>query len=272
MIKSLLLLCFVLIAFSIEAQVPNHSFENWTNGNPDSWQTTNIPIHPVSVFSDSDAFSGSLSAKGIVVTGNNGLPIAPYLGIYGPIASGFYISYAYGFAEGQFKLFLNQGDKFQALIRMYDSQLESIGEGSIVVDSCVSTWSPFSIPINYFTSGIPVSCTLYFTISDSTLINSGKAGSYFILDDLNLSGTADVIDPDVKRINVFPNPAIDYINIDMEDNYSHFNYQITDIAGRIIKWGDLQNPVVNVQDINPGNYLINIYNSQERYFRKLIIR
>ena len=63
-----ILLIILFFVHKISAQVPNNSFESWTNENPDSWQTTNIPIVPVSILPDSDAYNGSLSVKGIVVT------------------------------------------------------------------------------------------------------------------------------------------------------------------------------------------------------------
>jgi hypothetical protein len=73
---------------SAVGQIPNYSFENWTNGNPDWWQTTNIPIVPRSIIPDTDAYEGNLSVKGIVVSDVRNKPFAPYLGIYGPAGPG----------------------------------------------------------------------------------------------------------------------------------------------------------------------------------------
>ena len=44
--------------------IPNAGFENWTNGNPDQWFTTNISA-PGTITQSSDAHSGNWAAQSL---------------------------------------------------------------------------------------------------------------------------------------------------------------------------------------------------------------
>ena len=57
------LLYFLLLVPLTFSQIPNHSFENWTNGNPDNWMTNNITGYVEPVTQSNDAHSGNYSVK-----------------------------------------------------------------------------------------------------------------------------------------------------------------------------------------------------------------
>lgn len=75
----------VLFAFLIYpqliAQPLNNSFEEWANGDPVSWLTTDIPGYADCVTQSSDAQSGSSSAR-LEVINLSGNPYAPRFNLY----------------------------------------------------------------------------------------------------------------------------------------------------------------------------------------------
>jgi hypothetical protein len=267
------LIFFFLFWKTVSAQVPNGSFENWMNGNPESWQTTNIPIVPASVLPDSDHYSGEVSAKGMVVQDFNLQPFQPYLGIYGGGAQGFSISNPYNLFNGWCKLSLYPGDHFTAYVRMFNSDLETIGEGFLAIDSSISSWTEFSIPVNYFNTDNPVTCTLFFTITDSSLLSSGHIGSYFLIDDLGLRvlvGIPSIVDEDIL-IHYYQDQ--DEISIDHFSSDKKLSYSIYDFTGkalvnsRVYSGGEK----IFLGNYSHGIYLLDILMNEKRIVKKIFV-
>ena len=265
-----ILLLFFKTSFS---QIPNNSFENWNNGNPDWWQTTNIPIVPNSVVPDSSAYEGLLAVKGIVVSDIRNKPFAPYLGIYGPSAQGFPIGQSYEYMDGWCRLFLKPGDRFRGDIRIYDSHQEPIGDGKVIIDSSIASWTPFKIQINYYGLLLPVSCTLFFTITDSTLLSSGQIGSYFVVDQISLGGTVDINNINTGwNVNIYPNPARTELHILNTYSAKGFNYSLYDVQGKkvLTKKQFYADEIINLEKLLPGVYFLNCV-SKDISFRKKVI-
>ncbi|MEQ8530507.1 MAG: T9SS type A sorting domain-containing protein, partial [Imperialibacter sp.] len=68
-------------------------------------------------------------------------------------------------------------------------------------------------------------------------------------------------------VNVYPNPAQSYIEVELPNNVTKANYRLTQISGQVVKYGDLNlnqaKTKIIVEDIGPGVYLLNI--SGENY-------
>lgn len=270
MIRTLLLIVFSFSLLETLGQIPNANFELWTNNNPDYCQTTNIPIVPAAVLKDSDAYSGTYAAKGIVVNSNNH-PFPPYLALNGGSATGFQVTQAFADLNGFCKLFLQQGDHFQGIIHLYNINNESIATGTLVLENSITAWTPFSIHINYFTADIPHYCAIYFTITDSTLNASGKIGSFFILDALSLSGISDVPTIDGEElISAFPNPASDIISINCTAEFSSCNYSIYDIAGKKIITDKFNGKNISLGTLLPGIYFIALFTEDKKIIKKIV--
>ena len=253
------------------AQVPNHSFENWTGFDPDDWQTTNIPIVPQSITPDTEAYSGSYSVRGTVVTNNFSQPFPPYLGYSGPSAQGFHISVPYSHFEGYYKLNLLYGDKFTGTVHIYNSNYEPIGSGQIARGGVVSQWQQFSIDINYDSIDIDMTCAVFFTITDSTGTASGHEGSTFLLDYLSMSGFAIAGIPEVSgnQINIYPNPASNFIHTDL--GFSASNYSIYETGGRLIRESNFTNDEIEVNDLKAGMYFVVIRSKEKNYCGRILI-
>lgn len=76
----------------------------------------------------------------------------------------------------------------------------------------------------------------------------------------NYTGTTSVVDESkTKSINIFPNPANYLINVELK-NYDKetFNYNIINTQGLIIKSGFIENEKINISDLNPGLYFLQV--------------
>lgn len=271
--KQLLFILLFILQRSF-AQIPNQGFEYWSGGSPDEWQTTNIPIVPPSIIIDSDAYSGTSSVKGIVVSDSHNHPFQPYLGIYGSGAQGFVITQPYLHVNGWYKLYLKPNDRFVANVRLYDSNQNPVADGKLVIESSVDTWSPFNMNINYYGPAIPVSCSLFFTITDSGLLSSGQTGSYFILDDLSMSGSfnSDPINNE-DDVSVFPNPAHSEFHVNNMLEEKHFLYYLYDVTGKVVieNKSPVTNEIVNTENFLPGVYILNVFSDDKNIRKKIVV-
>ena len=66
----------------------------------------------------------------------------------------------------------------------------AIAEGFSVITAAASSWTQFNVDFIYTTSDIPDKCALQFVIAGPTTGSDYHLGSFFLLDDLNLTGTA----------------------------------------------------------------------------------
>ncbi len=187
--KRIFLLSMFAFLFSISllAQVvPNGGFESWTNGNPDNWYADNVPTIVVPVTQSSTAHSGSSSAKGTVTNYLGGV-LEPLIQS-GITATGFAVTQRYKTVTGYYQFSPVQGDIFGLNFILYKSG-SPIAAGAAIITATASSWTQFNIDFSYLTNETPDNCILQFLI-DGPNGTDYHAGSYFLLDDVNLTGTA----------------------------------------------------------------------------------
>ena len=191
-----LILSLFLTSF-LYGQVPNGGFENWTNGQPDYWTTSNSPSLYNNITRTTNAHSGSFSVKGEVInTSIAGLSkINPFIRS-GNTGDGFPVAQRYDSINGYYQFHADSGDKFIANITMMKAG-QPIGNG---VDSLtpVSSYKKFNFNIVYDTTEVPDTCIIIFIITGPTGSVDYHLGSYFILDDLSLSGIATSVETTSK--------------------------------------------------------------------------
>jgi Secretion system C-terminal sorting domain len=196
-----------LLSFNLFAQnVPNGGFENWTSGNPDNWFADNIASIATPVTQSSTAHSGSSSAKGAVINSIGGL-IGPGL-LAGPGGGGFAVTQRFKTVTGYYQLNPIQGDNLILNFLLFKSG-SVIGTGEAILTAAASSWTQFSIDFAYITSDIPDNCELQFAIAGPTSSSDYHLGTYFLLDDVNLTGTA----TSVNDKNIIP------AKFSLEQNY-----------------------------------------------------
>jgi len=90
-------------------------------------------------------------------------------------------------------------------------------------------------------------------------------------EDQTLSTSTFEIKPELK---LFPNPTSNAITITSNENVTEaITFNIIDVLGRIVKNGQSKlNQEINIQDLNSGNYIIEIKNTNGNIFRKKLIK
>jgi hypothetical protein len=76
--------------------------------------------------------------------------------------------------------------------------------------------------------------------------------------------TTDTEQPKSKPISatIYPNPTNNYLFVQLDDDYSNYQYRIVNVAGQILQQGTLQQEL-NVSDLSHGVYFLNIRHQTE---------
>jgi len=181
----ILILMTLFVSIPLLAQVPNGGFEEWSAGNPASWFTSNLTGFWTNVTQVSPGHSGSWAVRGDVITNTLGDTVLPLLSA-GASADGFAISERYNALHGYYKFNAVGNDVILASVLMYQNDA-NLGGGVILITTPAAGFTEFSVPINYSKEGPPDVCVIQLAISNS--MTRMHPGSYFVIDDLSLSGT-----------------------------------------------------------------------------------
>jgi hypothetical protein len=177
---------FILTVTLFAQNVTNGGFESWTNGSPDNWYADNVPTIVVPVTQSSTAHSGSFSAKGTVTSYLGGV-LEPVIQS-GTTAGGFAVTQRFKTVTGYYQFSPIQGDILGFNFILYKSG-SPIASGAAAITTAASSWTQFNIDFSYFTNDVPDLCILQFLIDGPTGTDY-HVGSNFLLDDVNLTGTA----------------------------------------------------------------------------------
>ena len=198
-----MLLGLLLTTCVSSAQIPNPSFENWTNSRPDGWITPNLPGIFVPVTPYQPAAAGSLALKGTVL----GLPegnIPPYA------LATFDITFRPTALTGSYIFNPLGGDNLSISIGVYNLTTgQGGGTGELMATPTGSTYQTFTVPIEYNDeTGVPESALITITIEGE---NDGTPGSVMIIDNLALSTTPTSVaesehPEDFSLAQNYPNP------------------------------------------------------------------
>ncbi len=118
--------------------------------------------------------------------------------------------------------------------------------------------------------------SLSWTIGElacSTLINSNSILTQgFQQSGISVANTKTDIGLDIK-INVFPNPAAEYLNISIE-NYYNMRYQFLDTTGKILSSNLLRSNITKVllSSYSNGSYILRLINKDNKTKTFLIVK
>ncbi|ASW73694.1 leucyl aminopeptidase [Chryseobacterium piperi] len=83
-------------------------------------------------------------------------------------------------------------------------------------------------------------------------------------------GTKESMISTLESVKIYPNPAKDYLMIEVPDSTKKFTFEITDLTGRILLKEENQTRI-NVSSLQKGVYLGNLKTDDHTVVRKLII-
>ncbi|MBW8522573.1 choice-of-anchor J domain-containing protein [Chryseobacterium chendengshani] len=126
-----------------------------------------------------------------------------------------------------------------------------------------AAWTQYTATFTPTTSG-----TYYFGFNHFSPIQAGTAVSLG-LDTFNINGVLGTIDTEVKKnqISIYPNPATDFVSIKSDSKIN--NVEIFDASGRKVS-SNLNDNKVDVRNLTPGGYIINIETKEGKTTEKFI--
>jgi hypothetical protein len=171
-------LCLAAIS-AASAQIPNAGFESWAGSEPVNWITDNVPQVYTPITQSNDAHSGTSSLQGTVAT--------YFTYSYPPVAwASFTIGAHYGSLTGWYKFSPVGGDSLDVVVVFYKGG-NGLASGIFSTGASASSYTQFTAPITYITSGVPDSAWIEILIASPS--GTAQPGSTFKIDDLSF-GTA----------------------------------------------------------------------------------
>jgi hypothetical protein len=257
----------------VNAQVPNAGFETWASGYPTGWSGS-----AGSTITQDVAHTGTHSAKGTVVG-----TTTPYLTTPTAAGSMFTISQPYNTLEFYYKSNLVSADIIYITATIYNAagttQVGYIQSANRIISANASAFTHASIPIYYTAPGLAAKAVINFTCQ-YTLGGGTHAGTYFIVDDVSLSGLVAV--PEISdniRMQVYPNPVHDNLKIRTEaDGNKPMQIKLTDVLGRVVLQRPSAAPVngviedaLNVESYASGLYFLTLVSDKRTLLRRVVV-
>jgi hypothetical protein len=270
------IILLALISGNLRAQIPNSGFENWiTAGNCEEaagWYTTNLidtngTFCPVS--RSTDHFPAVVGSYSIRLENNAAL--LPNLNAYGiattTLLDGsdkplFPISGHPDSLCGYFKFDCINQDTMSLNVYLSYNSIE-IASGHFLVDSSVTNWTPFTIPISSYANADSARITLMA----ANIKGAGVQGNSVLYVD-NLSFDTLIADrlpevPAPSAISISPNPASETITVSFPASTGPLTeIFLYDISGRTVYKLEASchsSPLrLDVSDLDEGMYFLSL--------------
>lgn len=248
---------------------PNPGFENWTHVNnsyytPNNWASLNTYTGFFGISTCvRDTFahhSGKYSVKLVTDTIPSFKRVAPgtiTTGYFNIITDTIHGGILYNLhpdsISGWYKYYPQKGDS--GIIEFYLLKgLSKMAQGAFTPKGTVTSFTRFSVPIQYYTSDIPDTSTWIISSGNSIF---PKVGDSLIVDDISvITNTTGIKATDLlKGISVSPNPSQGFIHL---KNQKHFSgtFNIINETGRIVKEFVMNgaNQTFDIRDLAAGYY------------------
>lgn len=274
---------FFLSFYLAQATNPvlNPGFETWSGGplTPSNWSVSaQNTITQASLVTD--VHSGSYAAQGSVVVSTN-----TYTPTLTTQAGGFPVTMRHAYLEFWYKVNLAAGgggnDKFIAQVAVYNSSSVQIGYNLVAAGTITSNATSYTykqVPIIYTGTG-PDHAIITFTVQPTGGDPNPHLGTYFIVDDVDLSNTLIGIEEieETNRLQVFPNPAHSFLNI-KTDAAKPMQIKLSDAIGRVLVNRLSQSPIngfitdsINTESLSSGLYFLMLTSDKKSILRRVIV-
>ncbi|MEO6882403.1 MAG: T9SS type A sorting domain-containing protein [Bacteroidia bacterium] len=275
MIKKILFVGMSIVTFGVlnaNAQaLPNPGFETWvhTSGppaydDPQGYATANIlsnsflGSNPVSVFKETTIIHNGAAAMKIVSVALTNNPLSATLpdtiglAVTGSVSgSGIKTGFAYAAIPSAFQFYAeyipNGVDTAWGLSALthfntITHKRDTLDVAVIRIAGNVSTYTLFTTPYISLLTGTPDTCIVAFSATNPRKTGRHHAGSIFYVDDANLNTTGI---PEnsmaTEHVSVFPNPAINELNVVTTNMKNATSVIVYDITGRKINSYNIAN-------------------------------
>ena len=277
-----LILCIPLFA----QQVPNGSFETWTNGEPNQWKTSNqsIPLigNITTVSKDlTNPQSGTASAKLTVVkttipfVGTYNIPGVLTLGKLNYDLAAKTASVTGGTPFTGIPLKLTGYYKYQpvkndtcalgwGLTKWNNGMRDTIGYGAIYTNATLNSWTYFEIPLKYLLTETPDTMNILF-LNSNPLDGADHTGTNMWVDNLSfVYGTVGIEDITfTKEMNIYAEPYARQLVLSSSfAKQENLDIRLFNMAGTETRhWKrTMQQSIehLDLRNLTPGTYVIRI--------------
>lgn len=284
--KSTFLLVLVLALYlpskyiNAQNQIPNNDFESWTSGEPTEWDTSNENILGTNFVTvtreQNNPYSGTSSAKVATVTENIflvgpvtmpgiltlGEVIIDVMNATGSVTGGVPVTGYPIRLKGFYKYQPQGGDSCYigiGLSRWTSSGRDTLAYSYHAFGGTVSTWSEFTIPIQYTTFAEPDSMNIML-LSSNLMFGSPVTGSTLWVDSLWLEYTGVAVKDIGINKDLFVSATADGNSLIVNTRGKNASeIEIFSLAGTKVSTVTGINSdkvVVNIGNLKTGTYII----------------
>lgn len=295
--KKKLIHAFALVFLSIGAagQIPNYSFENWTNiGSyevPDQWGTLNNTTSTLGVYTVTKATPGNPGSSYMKITSKTAGPgVAPGIAVSGVLDSitmqpksgfQFYQRPANFTGKWQHMIFGSSQGSISVKLTKWDTvngMRETVAVANLTLSGMAMSWANFSIPFTYQTGNNPDTCIIVLKASGVNPTDQ----DYLWVDNLGFSGSVVGINDEASSnsiVSAFPNPAASLLTIDIAlSTPQNTVIEITDVAGRVVLThsagvltGDSRQ-TIDISGLAKGMYVLRVTTDMAMCTENIIVR
>jgi hypothetical protein len=267
-----LLLTFALTSLALHAQIPNAGFETWSSASgsnePAGWLTLNALGTLTGVEFATQVSPGAVGSSCIQLTTHE----VPGFGIIPSIAAtvdgengtdGFPYAQRPLTLDGSLKFLPVSGDAANIVVSLSRWNVatqarETVGAGFLDITTASSSWTTFSIPVEYGSALVPDTATISI-ISSATA--SPQPGTALSIDDLHFSGTATAVEDlftGSTALLVSPSPATDRLQVRSTDDRPLRSIMLFSTDGRLVRTerATLSTLVLDVTALEAGTYVV----------------
>lgn len=286
----------ILLTTSVLAQMPNSSFETWTNMGtysvPDKWDNLNGMTTSAGIYTCTKGTPGSVGTAYLKLVSKTvtGMAVMPGVAVSGMMdmvtfkpVSGFPLAQRPQSLNGSWQHMASGADAgfVSVYLTKWDSVMmmrDTIATAKQALGGMVMSWATFSIPLTYKSNATPDSAVIVLSASGATPV----AGSYLYVDNLTLVGNVTgltAINTNVISVVVYPNPTTDKITVVLSTLKSAIvKLQLVDMAGKIVtedNVGKIQGNYMHTlptSHLTKGNYLLKITTDACIETKKIVIK
>ncbi len=289
--KFIVLAIALCMAASTFAQIPNNSFENWTNTNgynmPDGWDNLNSMTTSQSVYTCTKGTPGSVGAAYLKLISQTvtGMGVMPGVAVSGTIdmnsmmpAAGFACADRPTSLKGKWQYMASGND--QGFIAIYLTKWNSgmgmrdtIGMAMQMLNGMAMSWANFTIPISYNNPANPDSAIIILSASGDTPVN----GSYLYIDNLSFTiPTTGLTTEEVGLLKLYPNPASSVMQLDLTGlTVPVKSITITNIEGKVVSYVTNATTKINTIDVSTlpaGLYILQVQTEKGNISKKFTVK
>ncbi|WP_164510872.1 T9SS type A sorting domain-containing protein [Nonlabens xiamenensis] len=131
-------------------------------------------------------------------------------------------------------------------------ELGSVGTNGDNIDT-VNAWKEYEFDFSSQANENHQRLVLFFNAGNT----QATAQTYFVDDIRWESTTLSSDDISVPQVNVYPNPAVDFLNLSSNQQFE--SYSIVDLSGRsIVNNAQIQNNLINIQSLSQGMFFLRL--------------